>query len=387
MFIKKIIVFWIVFLSSLSFYAADSEKDQLKKELLRFVYLPTQANYEAAVKVVERENFNLQNVPYDFFPIFEELIESSDALAFNLLKKIAKKTELYSSTLEIVRNLISKDFDFFLNNIDDLDCKTTGKLVIDKFMGNDDAVEIYELYSEILQKTKNVKKTQAKNAGKLECAINAELKNKAFMHNVKLQKESNMFDNNFCEKYEGRFNEFADFVTQNIHALKDWVFEPISYCGIMRGKRKYLKNDYPYLLYHEYMFDLISQKMAVIEQPAKSYMTVVNKNLAKFGRESEEKAEYRAFIYGFFGDPEKFLKKLKGKPSFFIKLAALDLALIVNCCGKMAEYEAARENLRKVSGKDSNLLLEELILETEKILKKENRFECNGFCGKRVMIF
>ena len=66
---------------------------------------------------------------------------------------------------------------------------------------------------------------------------------------------------------------------------------------------------------------------------------------------------------------------------------ALDLALIINSCGKRAEYEAARENLRKVSGKDTNLLLEELILETEKILKTENRFECDGFCGKRVMIF
>ena len=70
-----------------------------------------------------------------------------------------------------------------------------------------------------------------------------------------------------------------------------------------------------------------------------------------------------------------------------MKSAALDLALIVTCCGKRSEYETTRENLRKVSGKEGNLLLEELILETEKILKTENRFECDGFCGKRVMIF
>ncbi|MCR4799495.1 MAG: hypothetical protein K5860_03210, partial [Bacteroidales bacterium] len=88
-----------------------SGKENSEKTLLKFVYLPTQENYEAAVKVIERENFNIQKVPYDFFPIFDELIESSDLLAFNLLKKIAKKTELYSSTLETVRNLMLKDFD------------------------------------------------------------------------------------------------------------------------------------------------------------------------------------------------------------------------------------------------------------------------------------
>ena len=555
---KKLFFFMIVVLISLSV----SGKENSEKTLLKFVYLPTQENYEAAVKVIERENFNIQKVPYDFFPIFDELIESSDLLAFNLLKKIAKKTELYSSTLETVRNLMLKDFDFFLNNIDDLDCKTTGKLVIDEFMEVDNPVEIHEFYSEILNKIDGIKSGDvAKNADKIKQIINEWLNNESlkfsiesfhkasasqgdlcsnivtstnallkfvcdpnktncaevllllesrdfsakdipdgfserfrkliensnvfafnilkkivsenilqnyismdfkenvrnlmlkdfefflsninelnekeikelfvggylarnktlknykfyfaildkikhiekkeltknavkidkiirtelndeFMTKVKNLQKSEVLANKFCEKYRSNFAEFTNFVTQNISELKERIFDPINNCEIMYGSNN------SYLLYHEYMFDLISQKMPVVEQPAKSYMTVVNKNLAKLGGiKSEEKAEYRAFIYGFFGDPEKFLKKLKEKSSFFMKSAALDLALIINCCGKRAEYEAARENLRKVSGKEGNLLLEELISETEKILKTENRFECNGFCGKRVMIF
>ena len=555
---KKLFFFMIVVLISLSVFG----KENSEKTLLKFVYLPTQENYEAAVKVIERENFNIQKVPYDFFPIFDELIESSDLLAFNLLKKIAKKTELYSSTLETVRNLMLKDFDFFLNNIDDLDSKTTGKLVIDEFMETDDTAEIYKFYSEILNKIKGVesrnvskkankikqvinerlnnetlkfnidsfhkasvstgdlcgnitastnalvkfvcvpnktnyteallllgnrdfsakdipdgfserfrkliensnvfafnilkkivsenilqnyismdfkenvrnlmlkdiefflnninelnekeikelfvggylarnktlknykfyfaildkikhieKKELTKNAVKIDKIIRTEL-NGEFMTKVKNLQKSEVLANKFCEKYVSNFAEFTDFVTRNISELKERIFDPISHCEIMYG------SDNPYLLYHEYMFDLISQKIPIIEQSAKSYMTVINKNLAKLGgRESKEKAEYRAFIYGFFGDPEKFLKKLKEKSSFFMKSAALDLALIVTCCGKRSEYETTRENLRKVSGKEGNLLLEELILETEKILKTENRFECDGFCGKRVMIF
>ena len=555
---KKLFFFMIVVLISLSV----SGEENSEKTLLKFVYLPTHENYEAAVKVVERENFNIQKVPYDFFPIFDELIESSDLLAFNLLKKIAKKTELYSSTLETVRNLMLKDFDFFLNNIDDLDSKTTGKLVIDEFMETDDTAEIYKFYSEILNKTNEIKsgniaknaskikqivkerlnnetlkfnidsfnkasvstgdlcsniaastnalvkfvcvpnktnyieallllgsrdfsakdipdvfserfrkliensnvfafnilkkivsenilqnyismdfkenvrnlmlkdiefflnninelnekeikelfvggylarnktlknykfysaildkikhvekKELTKNAVKIDKIIRTEL-NDEFMTKVKNLQKSEVLANKFCEKYGSNFAEFTNFVTRNISELKERILDPISYCEIMYG------SDNPYLLYHEYMFDLISQKISIIEQPTKSYMTVINKNLAKLGGiESKEKAEYRAFIYGFFGDPKKFLKKLKEKPSFFMKSAALDLALIVSCCGKISEYETARENLRKVSGKDCDLLLEELISETEKILKTENRFECNGFCGKRVMIF
>ncbi len=555
---RKILVFITAVLIPLFVFG----KENSEKALLRFVYLPTQTNYEAAAKIVERENFNLQNVPYDFFPIFEELIENSDVLAFNLLKKIAKKTELYSSTLEIVRNLMLKDFDFFLNNIDDLDCKTIGKLIIDEFMEVDNPMEIYEFYSEILNKIEGIKSVDvAKNADKIKQIINERLNNETLKFNIesfhkaslstgdlcsnivtstnallkfvcdpnktncaevllllesrdfsakdipdgfserfrKLIENSNVFAfnilkkivsknilqnyifmdfkenvrnlmlkdfefflnninelnekevkklfvgghlaqnktlknykfysailnkvkhiekkeltknavkideiirnelndefmtkvknlqksevlaNKFCEKYGSNFAEFTNFVTRNVSELKERIFDPISNCEIMYGSNN------SYLLYHEYMFDLISQKIPIIEQPAKSYMTVVNKNLAKLGGiESEKKTEYRAFIYGFFGDPEKFFKKLKEKPSFFMKSAALDLALIVNCCGKRSEYEAAKENLRKVSGKNGNLLLEELISETEKILKTENRFECNEFCGKKVMIF
>lgn len=213
MFIKKIIVFWIVFLPSLSFYAADSEKDQAKKELLRFVYLPTQTNYEAAAKIVERENFNLQNVPYDFFPIFEELIESSDVLAFNLLKKIAKKTELYSSTLETVRNLMSKDFDFFLNNIDDLDCKTTGKLVIDEFMEVDNPVEIHEFYSEILNKIDGIKSGDvAKNADKIKQIINEWLNNESLKFSIESFHKASASQGDLCSNIVTSTNALLKFV-------------------------------------------------------------------------------------------------------------------------------------------------------------------------------
>ena len=367
------------------FFEFEEEEDDCKRAvpqnaLLKFVCNPEESTYAAARLYIGRKDFSCKDIPWNFSKL-GDLIENSNILAFNLVKEIASKNIMPNYRImnfsKNVRRLMLKDFDFFLNNISDLDKDAIKRLFVDHFQRS--FWRDYEFYSAILNKTDKVKeKNLLKNANKVKAVVLDELNDEQFVKTLEDIKKTRALEDKLCDNYRSSFNKFSNFISENIVDLKMRLFAPFGSCYSTYHL-------FSYLFYNEYMKNLLAEKIPEMEQPLKSYMIVVKNHLnyyLNYSKVLETETSYYAFIRDFFTNQTKFIRKFKVEPTDSIKWTALDLALIIKSCRKEHEYQTARYNIGKMLKNEEKQKFEELFSEIDKILKTEEFVGKGNFCEK-----
>ena len=388
MIVKRVLLFLILILS---FSALYSEKNSTNEAFLNFVNLPNESNYIKAVSLIEKKEFNIDQIPSEFFPLFQKLIEKSNLLAFNLLKKISlKPDDLYYYVVDSVRKLIVKDFDFFLNNISELESDSIKKLFVEDFLDMDDAVESYEFYSFVLKRAKSVEQKELmQNAKKIELIVSNIFNNEIFMFNLKSQQNMMNFESKFCQKYETGAYELIKFVSENEAVVKEYFSynPPMVYCynraseingGSISDSLK-RSSQYPNLIYHFYMSFLLSKSVVGLKEPLRSYINAIIKDIKRMVGKGQKNIEYLSFLDSFFVNPEEFLNKFKKE--YFLSTAwiARDLSLITKCNKKELKYKTSAEIIKKLLQKNDEKQFNQLLVEIEHRLKNDISQNCDDF--------
>ena len=388
MIVKRVLLFLMLIFS---FSALYSEKNSVNEAFLNFVNLPNESNYIKAVSLIEKKEFNFDQIPSEFFPLFQKLIEKSNLLAFNLLKKISlKPDDLYYYVVDSVRNLMVKDFDFFLNNISELESNSIKKLFVEDFLDMDDSVKSYEFYIIVLKRAKSVEQKELmENAKKIEQIVSSILKDKGFMRNIKYRQESINFAIKFCQKYETGVNELIKFVSENEAIVKEYFSynPPMVYCynrvseingGNISDSFK-RSSQYRNLIYHSYMSFLLSKSVVGLKEPLRSYINAIIKDIKRMVGKGQKNIEYLSFLDSFFVNPEEFLNKFKKE--YFLSTAwiALDLSLITKCNKKELEYKTSAESIKKLLQKKDEKQFNQFLVEMEHRLKDNISQSCDDF--------
>lgn len=358
-------------------YDDSCKREASKNVLLKFVCNPGKNTYAAAFVYIGKKDLSYTDIPVDFSYKLRELIENSNILAFNLVKEIVSKNIMPNYRImnfaKDIRGMMLRDFDFFLNNISDLDDEAIKRLFVDHFQRS--YWRDYEFYSAILNKTDKVQdKNLLKNANKIKAIVLDELNDEQFVKTLEDIKKTRALEDKLCDNYRSSFNKFSNFISENIVDLKMRLFAPFGSCYSTYHL-------FSYLFYNEYMKNLLAEKIPEMEQPLKSYMIVV-KNHLNYSKVLETETSYHAFIRDFFTNQTKFIRKFKVEPTDSIKWTALDLALIIKSCRKEHEYQTARYNIGKMLKNEEKQKFEELFSEIDKILKTEEFVGKGNFCEK-----
>lgn len=362
-------------------YDDSCKREASKNVLLKFVCNPGKNTYAAAFVYIGKKDLSYTDIPVDFSDKLRELIENSNILAFNLVKEIVSKNIMPNYRImnfaKDIRGMMLRDFDFFLNNISDLDDEAIKRLFVDHFQRS--YWRDYEFYSAILNKTDKVQdKNLLKNANKIKAIVLDELNDEQFVKTLEDIKKTRALEDKLCDNYRSSFNKFSNFISENIVDLKMRLFAPFGSCYSTYHL-------FSYLFYNEYMKNLLAEKIPEMEQPLKSYMIVVKNHLnyyLNYSKVLETETSYHAFIRDFFTNQTKFVRKFKVEPTDSIKWTALDMALIIKSCRKEHEYQTARYNIGKMLKNEEKQKFEELFSEIDRILKTEEFVIKGNFCEK-----
>lgn len=362
-------------------YDDSCKREASKNVLLKFVCNPGKNTYAAAFVYIGKKDLSYTDIPVDFSDKLRELIENSNILAFNLVKEIVSKNIMPNYRImnfaKDIRGMMLRDFDFFLNNISDLDDEAIKRLFVDHFQRS--YWRDYEFYSAILNKTDKVQdKNLLKNANKIKAIVLDELNDEQFVKTLEDIKKTRALEDKLCDNYRSSFNKFSNFISENIVDLKMRLFAPFGSCYSTYHL-------FSYLFYNEYMKNLLAEKIPEMEQPLKSYMIVVKNHLnyyLNYSKVLETETSYHAFIREFFTNQDKFVRKFKIENTDSIKWTALDLALIIKSCRKEHEYQTARYNIGKMLKNEEKQKFEELFSEIDRILKTEEFVIKGNFCEK-----